>query len=136
MNPKNPLAVDDEMRMRVSRNGEREVDMREERRRKRKLWKVSIFLTIALNFANQRPFFQQYSHSMHNDGQINDLVSLPCRFGGDFYRFHPFDISSPCIIVILHYDRDSNVQSASGVLPLVQECPTSQISQNLQNNRF
>ena len=57
MNPKNPLAVDDEMRMRVSRNGEREVDMREERRRKRKLWKVSIFLTIALNFANQRPFF-------------------------------------------------------------------------------
>ena len=66
MNPKNPLAVDDEMRMRVSRNGEREVDMREERRRKRKLWKVSIFLTIALNFANQRPFFYQYFHSIHN----------------------------------------------------------------------
>ena len=75
--------------------------MREERRRKRKLWIVSTFLTIALNFANQRPFFQQYSHSMHNDGQINDLVSLPCRFGGEFYRFYPFDINSPCIILLI-----------------------------------
>ena len=38
--------------------------------------------------------------------------------------------------LINRYDRDHNVQSASGALPLGQECPTSQISQNLQNNRF
>ena len=38
--------------------------------------------------------------------------------------------------LINRYDRDYNVQSASGALPLGQECPTSQISQNLQNNRF
>ena len=75
--------------------------MREERRRKRKLWIVSIFFTIALNFANQRPFFQQYSHSVHNGGQINDSVSLTCRFGGEFYRFYPFDINSPCIILLI-----------------------------------
>ena len=38
--------------------------------------------------------------------------------------------------LINRYDRDYNVQSASGALLLGQECPTSQISQNLQNNRF